>query len=435
MAFLNLEAAYKHGIAHNVEEQTIVSLEKRLEQEYSNLDFLNFDYMSELEKKIETASQIQERYKNMLVLGIGGSALGAKALQKAFFPFQDLPNYKEKSLYILDNINPKLMQAYLEKLNPKDTVVVVISKSGSTIETISQYFLAKKWLKDNLPAEYKEHMWIITDPVKGFLRNEVEKYGFFSFDVPPNLGGRFSVLSAVGLVPLNFLGLNWKELVKGAKSVANFGSLASHPAFLLAKWAFNLMQVKTELIFFNYLVGWDFLGDWFAQLWAESLGKDNKGSMPIPAVGVRDQHSLLQMFMQGQNNKGCLFLKFRKISSNIVLDFDLPEQWDFLQGKGLAEIFQAECLGTLMALSSRMPLVEIELEGPTELEAGKIIMLLEFATLLTGWLLQINPLNQPGVEKSKRLAKAKLGAKGFENENKELESFLSKKRSAKIYEF
>lgn len=427
MAFIRWDLAYKKQVEGSAKREDKASfLAHRLKEEFSNLGFLNFEHVEKLEKDLARVGPRIEKYKNMLVLGIGGSALGAKALQRAFYPEQDFPLHQGKSLYILDNIHPELIKGYLDRLSPEKTVVVVISKSGTTIETLSQYFWVKKWLAQQV-KNYKEHLVIITDPRQGFLRAEVEKEGFLSLEVPPRMGGRYSVLSAVGLLPAYFLGIDWKSLLLGAKSLVPGENLKDHPAFKLALWAHELWtQGLTELIYFNYIPFWDCWGDWFAQLWAESLGKAGKGSMPIPSVGVTDQHSLLQMFLDGPKNKGCIFLKTRELPPDPYFSFALPQEFSFLEQKSFGDIFQAEALGTEMALARKMPLVEIELDRRTELEAGKLILLLELTTLFTGWLLDLNPLDQPAVELGKRLAKAKLGAPGLEEEKKELAIFLQK---------
>ncbi|MDQ7032980.1 MAG: glucose-6-phosphate isomerase [Desulfonauticus sp.] len=430
MGFLNWHQAYAGGLKQNIGQEKLYNIQAKLQQEYSNLPFLNLKHLSELIPALQGISSQLTRFKNMLILGIGGSALGPKALQQSFYPTQNLPEYKGKRLYVLDNIYPGRLEQHLTHLAPEDTVVVVISKSGTTLETISQYFLVKKWLQKNR-QQFQKHLVIVTDPQKGFLRQEVKKNGYLSLTIPPKLGGRYSILSAVGLLPASFLGLNYLKLIEGAKSLSTIDDLLNHPALKLACWAFDLIACgKNELIFFNYIPYWECWGEWFAQLWAESLGKNQTGSMPIPAIGVRDQHSLLQMFMDGPQNKGCLFLNVEKLPQAEMLDMDLPEEWKFLENKSIGDIFLAESIGTLMSLGQKMPLVELTVEQANEYELGKLILLLELTTLLTGWLLDINPLNQPGVEKGKRLAKAKLGAPGFVQEQKELEHFQQQKKNS-----
>jgi glucose-6-phosphate isomerase len=284
------------------------------------LPFLTMPYMDELLPELEALAPRLARFDHMLLLGIGGSALGARALQKAFAPGQDLPGHQGPWLWVLDNVDPATLEAHLRRLDPERTVVVTVSKSGDTIETVGQYFLVKRWLMERLGEAWGGHVLLVTDKAKGFLREEAERFGAMTLPVPDSLGGRYSVLSAVGLVPAVFLGMDVRALVGGAGELAeplarpglDAETLAAHPAFELAVWARALLDSGfSELIFFSYVPTLNSFGDWFAQLWAESLGKEGKGSQPIPAVGVTDQHSVNQMFLDGPRNKACLFLTCR----------------------------------------------------------------------------------------------------------------------------
>ena len=409
----------------------------------NKLPFINLPYKEELEKELIEYTPWLQSFDHMLLLGIGGSALGTRALQRAFYPEQDMPNHNGKSLWISDNVDAGTVEEWLTRLPAEKTVVTVISKSGGTIETISQYFLAREWLKKHLGEKWIDHIILITDAHNGYLRNEVNKLGMRSMPVPDNLGGRYSVLSAVGLVPAAFLGIDWKALLDGAMAVSESlckrgcgeRTMLTHPSWKIASWAKTLMEEDYPvLLFFTYIPKWASFGDWFAQLWAESLGKEGKGSTPLPAKGVTDQHSTQQLYLGGPRDKGCLFLTCPNQPEGITFANDLPEKWDYLRGEKFGTLLQAEALGSRMALSqTHTPLVEIRVGETTENEAGRLIALLEIATVLTGWLLNINPLNQPQVELGKRLANARLGATGYDEESKQLEHFLG--REPDIQEF
>ncbi len=400
------------------------------------LPYLNMPFRNALEQELPPLAERIRPYKHMLLLGIGGSALGARALQKAFFPAQDRPAHQGPWLWIADNIDADSLDAWMASLDPKETVAVVISKSGGTIETMAQYFLVRRWLKNSLGDAWKDHVVIITDSAKGELRAEAAARGIAALPVPDNLGGRYSVLSAVGLLPAAFLGMDWKALLRGAASVAepllaahNLASaLERHPAWRMALWNRELMEHGyDEIIFFSYIPLWNYFGAWFAQLWAESLGKEGKGSMPLPAVGVTDQHSVNQMFLDGRRNKGCLFLSCRGLAKGPAFGTDVPPHWSWLADKRFGDLLLAEGLGTRMALAaSGVPLLHIDLGGADEETAGKLMGLLMTTTILTGWLLDINPIDQPAVELGKRLANARLGAPGLEAEHKNLTEFLAR---------
>ena len=189
-----------------------------------------------------------------------------------------------------------MLEAQMATLNPEETIVVPVSKSGGTIETLAQYFFMKAWLQKALPDTWHEHMLLVTDEKKGYLREEADRHNIVSLPVPDHLGGRYSVLSAVGLVPAAFMGLPWEDFLEGAASVnaplvndelGKPENLRNHPAWALANWCFELSRHDySQLIFFCYIPQWAAYGPWFGQLWAESLGKDGKGVMPVPATGV-----------------------------------------------------------------------------------------------------------------------------------------------------
>jgi glucose-6-phosphate isomerase len=407
---------------------------RRLEKDLSVglLPFLHMSYRAKLEADIKTIEPVFKKFKHMVVLGIGGSALGARALQKAFFPQQDRPEHGGRYLWIADNIDADTLEAWFATLNPKETLFVAISKSGGTIETVSQYFLAKEWLKSSLGDMWKGHMILVTDPAKGFFREEVNENGFMSLEVPDNLGGRYSVLSAVGILPAAFLGMNWRDLLDGAASVAaplvnNPAGIGSHPAWQLAHWGKSLLDNGySQLIFFGYIPLWSFFGAWFCQLWAESLGKGGKGSMPLPAVGVTDQHSLQQMFLDGPKDKGCIFLTCPSLPVGRDFPAALPEKWQWLKGKKFGDLLHAEALGTAMALTQfTVPTVHLRIGETTEYSAGALMALLMASTVFAGWMLDLDPLDQPAVELGKQLANARLGAPGYDKEAALLKTFMA----------
>ncbi len=409
-------------------------LAARLKKELSlgQLPFLSMPYRDQLELDIQQIIPKLKNFEHMLVLGIGGSALGARAIQKAFAAEQDGPSHQGPWLWIADNVCAQTFQSWLTKLPVEKTVVVCISKSGGTIETLAQYFLVRDWLQKGRAHQWTEHMVLVTDKNKGFLREEVHKFNLQSLEVPDFLGGRYSVLSAVGMLPAAFLGIDWKALLNGAQQVAkplldSSENLCTHPSYSLAKWCYALENYNyNQLIFFSYIPKWATFGPWFVQLWGESLGKNGKGTMPIAATGVTDQHSIQQMFLDGPRDKGCIFLSANGLAMEPTFPQELPQSWQWLSSKPFGSLLYAESLGTRMALStSQTPLVHFNMASSDEHAAGALILLLEAATIFTGWLMDINPVDQPAVEHGKRLANARLGAPGYEKEQAELEQFLA----------
>jgi len=434
--------AYPKGVSPSAGQARLGVFVEKLATDLSapdggRLPFINMPYWPSLKRELAKLSPRLKTFKHMLLLGIGGSALGPRALQKAFFPGQDLPGHDGPWLWIVDNVDESTLAACFSRLAPEETVVLAVSKSGGTIETAGQYLLACEWLKKSLKTAWKDHLIMVTGS-EGFFASEAKTHGFATLPVPTRLGGRYSVLSAVGLVPAAFLGIDYEALTQGALEVTRplFDTilspriLSAHPAWRLATWNWSLIDSGfSQLIFFSYVPKLATLGAWFAQLWAESLGKQGKGSMPIPAVGVTDQHSLQQMFLDGPRDKGCLFITSGDKHADLAFPQKLPSEFAFLTGKTMGDLLPAETLGSRMAMTKRqIPLVEARLSRCGERQCGALMALLELTTLFTGWLLSIDPLDQPAVELGKRLAKARLGADGLDQEKADLAAFLAAER-------
>ena len=412
------------------------------EQAKGPVPFLDYAFLESLRGDLPKVMAGLPGAEHLVVLGIGGSALGAKALQKAFAPGQDRPGFKGPWLWIADNVDAQGLEAWLAALPADKTLVAVISKSGGTIETMAQYFLVRVWLQKHLGDGWKKQVVVITDQTAGPLRAEATKEGLASLPVPDNMGGRYSIFSAVGLMPAAFLGIDWNGLARGASFITlplvkKPETLAKHPAYKLALWAYDLMRHGYgQLLFFSYVPLWTGVGPWFAQLWAESLGKGGNGSMPIPAVGVTDQHSMLQMFLDGPKDKACIFLSAPNLPAGPNLEGPLPEKWAYLQGQPFGNLLRAEATGTRMALTEQqVPLVHLEMQTTDAESMGRLMGLLMAATILTGYMLEINPLDQPAVELGKRLANARLGASGYEQESASLEKFLKLEAGARPFKF
>ncbi len=401
----------------------IIGFINKLKEE--KLPFSTLDFVQELLQQIKELEPYFTQFDHLLLLGIGGSALGPHALQKTFSP-QDkfvLQNNKQKQLWVIDNVHSVHLSEYLEHLPLEKTLVLTISKSGSTLETIAQYFICKQHYEKILPQTWQKHFFIITDKETGFLREEVQKYAFKSLPIPSALGGRFSIFCAVGLVPAAFLGIDYKSFIQGAitaketffQECENYCKSSQNPLpklFELANFTFSTMQAGfSELIFFNYIPKWASLNLWFRQLWSESLGKQGVGSTPVIALGTVDQHSILQLFLDSKPNKSAIFLESytQGRSPLCTISNTLPEKWKWLANKNITDVLYAETKATKKSMiNHHIPLCSMEFSEINENSFGKLMWELCMVTILTAYFLEINPFDQPAVEESKTIAKQSL---------------------------
>lgn len=396
---------------------------EKLEEE--KLPFATLEFIPGLLRELEELAPYFAKFDNLLLLGIGGSALGPHALQKTFCP-QDkfiLQKQNKKQLWVVDNVDSAHLEECLEHLPLEKTLVLTVSKSGSTLETIAQYFICRQHFQKLFPASWQNKFFVITDQEKGFLREEVKKYGYKSLPVPALLGGRFSVFCAVGLVPALFLGIDFKAFVQGALEAKNqffaecqaYRENPQNPLprlFELANFAFAAMSNGfSELIFFNYIPKWSSLNYWFRQLWSESLGKNGKGSTPVIALGTVDQHSILQLFLDSKPNKAAIFLESytQPCNSLCTIADSLPDNWKWLEGKNITDILYAETKATKQSMiNHHIPLCAMNFPETDEKAFGRIMWDLCMTTILTAYFLDIDPYDQPAVEESKMLAKKTL---------------------------
>ncbi len=426
---------------HNSINQKIA--DEKLMLGWAKLPYLNF----EVDKILKMAKEVKNKFDTLLVLGIGGSALGNIALQTALRDkfWNYLPKSQRKGwlkLYVFDNVDPDTAKSLLKHIDIKKTLINVISKAGDTAETVATFFvfyneLVKKVGKKNA----KKHIIITTGPKTGFLRELVNKgYSQYDFTIPENVGGRFSVLSPVGLVSAALTGINIRNLLAGAKNMAELCKVEKNvkeneafenPAFIFALINYLLYQkgkhICVMMPYSDRLYGF---ADWFRQLWAESLGKEkdnngnivNVGPTPIKALGVTDQHSQIQLYREGPNDKIIVFLSVEKFSCEIKIP-KFPQE-HYLCGHTLNELFKSEEKATIASLTqAQRPNMTITFPQIDEESIGEFIYMLELATAYAGELFNIDAFNQPGVVLGKNYTYALLGRKGYEKYLEELKIF------------
>jgi glucose-6-phosphate isomerase len=406
-----------------------------------DLRWLDLPHRDAVRKTIlDYAASVRGRFENVCVLGIGGSALGNTALHTALNgPFHDLfPPQGRPRLLVLDNIDPELIAPFLESVDPTRTVFNVISKSGTTAETMSQFLVLRAELVRRLGEKaHRDHIVITTDESKGVLRTIVARDGYRSFGVPDGVGGRFSVLSEVGLVSSALIGIDVEALHAGAAAMdqrCRAPDLLENPALLHAALQF-LLHTRRALpmaVTFAYSHRLRNVADWYAQLLAESLGKKHsrsgavvhRGPTPIRAVGVTDQHSQVQLYAEGPFDKWFTFLAVDEPEKDTPIPHAYPdlEGVAYLGGRSLKELFQAEREGTRIALTEAgRPCAVVALPRVQAHTVGQLLYLLELSVAVMGEHYDVDAFDQPGVEAGKIAAYALMGRKGYEKRRAEIE--------------
>ena len=392
-----------------------------------------------VESIMKTAQTVRDKYENFVVLGRGGSALGARAVVNALTHIHHnlLEKDKRKAprFFVEDNVDPERMTALLDVIDPKTTMFNIITKSGSTSETMSQYLIIYDLLKNKLGLEVKNHIIATTDAEKGNLIKIADAEGLITYIVPDGVGGRFSCLTPVGLLPYAVMGIDIAKLLDGAQTVCEVTkneNLYENPSLMLALLQYlSMKKGKNISVMMPYSDALSSIADWYCQLWAESLGKavDNDGNeiyagqTPVKAVGVTDQHSQVQLYTEGPFDKVITLIGVDKFRSVVEIPEGLQDMPNvhFLCGHTMNELITKERLATEYALTkSGRANHTISLYEINEYTIGELLQLFEFETAYTGCMLNIDTYNQPGVEEGKNATYALFGRAGYEEKAKEI---------------
>ncbi|MBI5180197.1 MAG: glucose-6-phosphate isomerase [Nitrospirae bacterium] len=446
------------GEEHGIKRSEIGSLQdkvKLLDKELKSkrkdglLPFFDLPYQ-DITEIINAADDVKKEFDNFVLIGIGGSSLGPKALHKALNPpyYNELPKEKRKGcpkIYFLENVDPDSLNAVLDAIDLKKTVFNVITKSGSTSETMANFLLVRERLVEAVGKEKaKRHIIATTDSKKGSLRRLVETEGYKSFEVPEKVGGRFSVFTPVGLFPAAVSGIDIKQLLSGAAYMDKFCSsdnVWQNPAYMSAALQYISATVrgKNITVLMSYADALESIGDWFCQLWAESLGKKNAidgkvvnaGQTPVRAIGTNDQHSQIQLYMEGPNDKTITFIRIEKFRNELLMprvSID-GDSLSYLGGRTMNELIHAEQTATELALTkSRRPNSRIALSEVSPYTIAALLYMFEVQTAFSGGLYNINPFDQPGVEEGKVLTYAMMGRRGYEEKKNEIEVMAKRAR-------
>ena len=377
-------------------------------------------------------------------IGIGGSALGNQMLSCALcHPFYNELTRKERKgprFYVADNADPGGTSAIFDMIDPSRTAFIVASKSGATAETMSNFLLVLEALKKDGITDPAENILVITDPEKGALRAFATETGCRSLAIPESVGGRFSVLSTVGLLSAGAQGADIESLLLGAASMKSklleADTFEKNPAWILAGASIlNYRHGRNMIVLMPYADALDSFSEWFCQLWSESLGKASLGSTPIRALGAIDQHSQVQLYAEGPDDK--LFLILAPTACD---DIPLPgptyeslKDLEYLKGKGMGSMLALEARSTAAALvKAKKPLLWMEIPVVDAYHVGSLVFFFEYVTALTGLAMGLNPFDQPGVEQGKRYTYGLMGRPGFEKDAIEAQERFSEAEGSSV---
>ena len=431
---------YKERIA-----QIINDLYTKKDYSGECLQWMNLCYSEETIWYIkEYASMVENRFDNILILGVGGSSLGGICLTEALLkPYWNYLSKEQRNnyprIFFLDNVDPDCVTDLLSLLDLKRTLVNVITKSGSTAEVMALYMVIKDLLEKELGDDYRKNIVATTDKQTGVLRQLADQEGYKTFVIPDDVGGRFSVFSAVGLLPLALTGIDIDELIQGIKDMDEelkstdiYNNIAAQNA--LIHYLLDTTKGKKISVMMPYSSRLKYLPDWYAHLWAESLGKEYNnngeqlflGQTPLKAVGAKDQYSQLQLFNYGPNDKIYNFINIEKFDKTL----EIPNIFEYthigyLGGKTMNSLMEAELDSTRVSLSNHSrPIVTITLPELNSYNLAQLLYMFEVQTAIASRLYNINLSNRDGVEQVKNYTYALMGRSGYEESASEIQEKL-----------
>ena len=430
--FVSKESVYSHK--DNIKKH-IEKLEKKSGKGNDFLGWLDLpSSISEAEiSKIEkTAALLKSKVEILVVIGIGGSYLGSKAVIEALSnSFEALNSNRKNPLVVFagQNISEDYTQELIELLDTKSYGIVVISKSGTTTEPAIAFRILKNHIEKKYgKEEAKQRIVAVTDAKRGALKQVANNEGYTTFDIADDIGGRYSVLTPVGLLPIAVAGFDIRKLIDGAKHIEkNSGNNVAFEENICAVYAAARNALyekgKTNEILVNYVPKLHFVAEWWKQLYGESEGKENKGIFPASVDFTSDLHSMGQYIQEGLRNIFETVISIKEPNSNVAVPTDSAniDGLNFIAGKRIDEVNKMAELGTMIAhVDGGVPNIRIELPKLNEYYIGQTLYFFEKACAISGYILDVNPFDQPGVEAYKKNMFALLGKPGFEKETEEI---------------
>ncbi|HCZ05906.1 MAG TPA: glucose-6-phosphate isomerase [Thermotogae bacterium] len=417
-------------------------LEKVLDE---NPGFLRILGDRRLLESVRAQEEWLKRFDTLVVVGIGGSGLGNIAIKESLRPSGWNHFSKDERggwlrVYVLDNVDPDAVASVLDEIDLKSTVFNVISKSGGTTETLANYLIVRGLL-EIYGLDPRDHLIFTTDPDKGLLRKLALEEDIRTLEIPPEVGGRFSVLTPVGMLAALALGLTPELFHEGGLKMLEICRKADwkeNPALQIALSHYlHYLKGRNVSVMMAYSSRLLSLADWYRQLWAESLGKrftkDGRkvevGQTPVKALGAVDQHSQLQLYNEGPDDKIITFLRLKRFSREVVIPrvHEDLDAFGYLRGHMLSNLLKTELLGTLISLvENGRPVLLVDFDTLDEHHLGMFFVLYELATAVMGELLNVNAYDQPGVERGKRVTKALMGERELAGEKEKIIAELKK---------
>lgn len=387
-----------------IKKKEAVRRDLKHKKERGEMGFVDLPYKQDPSPLLHLAKEVRQTSETLLVIGIGGSVLGAKAAISA------LAKNKRPKIIFVENPNPDSLNRLFQEIDLKKTTINVISKSGSTLETLSLFFIFYERMKKVFSAkELKKRIIVTSETTPNPLTTLAKQFEWPRLPIPLNVSGRFSVLSSVGLFPMAVTGLSIAKLLAGARWMHD----EQRESYLYGTLAYGAHQLlkKSTTVIFPYDERLSLFGDWFCQIWAESLAKSElSGPTPMKAIGALDQHSLLQLFLEGPGNKWYTTIGIERFDTDIKIPkTPLSKNFPYLQNTSLSEILNAEKTATEKSLIEyHNPLCRLTLPSLSEETLGALFFHFELATTSAGYLYQINPFNQPAVDHGKEWTKKLL---------------------------
>ena len=429
MADVNFDYQNLVEVEGGIREDELDEMRSGLEEAAKELleGDLGFMQLPKTDQYAEESKNLAEDIRNsgatdFIHAGIGGSALGPMAVQTALnHPYYNqLAERGGPRIHFAENTDPSSLGAILDVADPENTWVNAVTKSGSTAETMANFLVVRGFMEEALGDGYKEHTVFTTDPEEGFLNEISGREGIKTLPIQQNVGGRFSVLTPVGLLPAAVADIDVDALLAGAAQCVDEVNEqgADHPVLqgAVMHYLMDTARGRNVRVMMAYADALERTAAWFVQLWAESLGKDGKGSTPHGAVGTTDQHSQVQLYMEGPQDKVIEIVQVE----NHPRDLTIPEAYEDIEGVGylgghsMAELLNVECDATQKALTEAgRPNCNITLGEISAENIGYLFQALEVQTAVCGSLYGVNAFNQPGVEAGKNITYERMGRPGY----------------------